>query len=150
MSRAAIHDNEIIRHSNAVAAGTTDVEPANGIDSANCDGILFLAAFGSITAGAATTVKAQQSSVVDGSGDDFSDIAGTSVTVADDDDNQIVALEIKRPTKRYVRCVVTRATQNSAVDGIIAIRQGANKRPVTQGATVAGAELHEDKAEGTA
>ena len=147
---ASIHDDEFIVHSTAVAAGTTDIEPANGIDSADCDEIVFQVLPGTITAAAVTSCKLQQSIAVDGTGDAFSDIIGTAQTIADDDDNTLFVLDIKRPTKRYVRCVVVRGTQNAVLNSIIAIRKGVATRPVTQGATVGGTELHEDAIEGTA
>lgn len=145
------HASKVTRVANASAAGTTDIEPANGIDMAGFDSVTFIVAFGTIVSGAATSVKAQQSSAVDGSGDAFSDIEGSSITVADDDDDGLVLLEIAQATKRYVRPVVVKATQNSTVDGIIALQHGARTQPVTHDATtVIGAERHRSKPEGTA
>jgi hypothetical protein len=95
-------------------------------------------------------IKAQQSSD-NGVADGWSDLEGTAVAVADDDDNQIVGLDIYKPLKRYVRCVVDRGTQNAVVDGVIAIQYGARALPTTQDATTVGAvELHVSPDEGTA
>lgn len=149
--RILSQETKITRHSNAVAAGTTDISPANGIDMQGFDGVLFIVPFGAITATAVTSIKAQQSTAVDGTGDAFADIAGTAVTVADDDDNKIAYLDVVRPTERFVRLVVDRGTANAVVDGIIAIQYKARSKPTTHDATtVLGGELHEDKAEGTA
>lgn len=151
MPGALAHDTKVVRHSNAVAAGTTDIEPTNGIDTANFDGVMFIVAFGTITAGAVTVVKAQQSTAVDGTGDAFADITGSAISVADDDDNQVVLLDIQNPTNRYVRCVVDRGTQNAVVDGIVAVLYGGANKPTTHDATtVVGAEVHVSAAEGTA
>ena len=141
---------KLIRHSNAVVAGTADIEPAAGVDMQGHSGVLFVVAFGVITAGAVTSIKAQQSTVVDGSGDTFADLEGTAVAIADDDDNQLAYIDVKHPQERFVRCVVDRGTQNAVVDGIFAFVYDADVEPVTHDATVVGGELHVAPAEGTA
>ncbi len=144
------NETKIIRHSNAVAAGTTAITPSSGIDMKGFDSCLFLASFGAIVSGAATSVKVQQSSD-DGVADGYSDLEGTSVTVADDDDNQVVAVEVVKPQKRYLKMIVSRATQNATLDGIVAILSGAKHVPTTHdSATVVGSETHVSPNEGTA
>ena len=139
---------KVTRVSNAVAAGTTDVE-CTGVNMAGFHSVTFMAAFGTITANAVTSVKAQGSSD-DGSTDTYSDLEGTSITVADDDDNQVVLLEVVQPTKQYIRLVVDRGTQNAVVDGVFAFQTGARSGPVTQPTSVLGSEIHETPDEGTA
>ena len=75
-------------------------------------------------------MKLQQSSD-DGAADAYSDIEGSSVSVADDDDNQIVVHDIYRPQKRYLKVVVGRGTANAVIDGIVASLYGARKQPTT-------------------
>jgi len=75
---------------------------------------------------------------------------GTSQTVAEDDDNQIVITEIVRPQKQYVAHVVDRGTQNAVVDFLIAEIYFKRKQPVTQDALVVAVEVHNSPAEGTA
>src|SRR5690606_20784853 len=94
---------KITRVSNAVAAGTTDVN-SSVVDMANFEGVLFVVAFGAITAGAVTSILAQQGAASNLS--DAAALANSGVAVADDDDNQIFYLDIYRPQERYVRCVV--------------------------------------------
>ena len=138
-----------IRVSNAVAAGTSAVNSGE-IDMQNYESCLIIFAFGTIVSGAATSVKAQGSSD-DAAADAYADLEGTSITVADDDDNQIVILEIVNPKERYVRGVISRATQNATVDGIFVLRSGAKKLPATDdSATVVASETHVSPAEGTA
>lgn len=150
MSNTLAHDTKLTRHSNAVAAGTTDITPSNGVDMAGFDGVLFVVAFGAITAGAVTSIKAQQSSD-DGSSDTFADIAGTAVTVGDGDDDKVFYLDIVRPTERYVRIVVDRGTQNAVLDSIVATQYRARSKPTTHDSTtVGGGEVHIGAAEGTA
>lgn len=139
---------KLTRVSNAVAAGTTDVNGAV-IDMQNFEGCLFTVPFGAITAGAVTSIKAQQGDAANLS--DAADLAGTAVTVADDDDNQVFFLDIYRPTKRYIRVVVDRGTQNAVIDGILALQYGPRKLPTVHDAsTIGGGEVHAGPAEGTA
>ena len=140
---------KVTRVSNAVAAGQTAINSAS-VDMKAFHSAQFIVAFGAITASAVTSVKLQQSSD-DASADAFADLLGTSITVADDDDNQLIVLDINEPQERYVRCVVSRATQDSVVDGIICQQYNAFEEPVTHdSSTVVGSEFHHAPAEGTA
>lgn len=131
-----LEDMKIVRVSNAVAAGTT---AANGtaVDMTGFESVLFLVAFGAIVTGAVTSVKAQQGAASDGS--DGVDLEGTGVTVADDQDNKIVALEVYRPRPgygKYVRPVVSRGTQNATIDSITAILFNGRLKPQALDATL--------------
>jgi len=142
-------ESKLTRISNAVAAGVTTITSA-AVDTKGFGGCLLVAAFGAIVAGAATSVKAQQSSD-DGVGDAYSDLAGTSVTVADTADNQLVYVDVVRPTKRWLKLIVLRATQNATLDGIVACLYDPKAIPTTHDATtVAGGETHVSPDEGTA
>jgi hypothetical protein len=139
---------KVTRVMNAVAAGTSD-QNSSVIDMQGWDGVTFLAAFGTITSGAVTSVKVQQGA--DSGLSDGADLEGTSVTVADDDDNQIAIVEVYRPRERYVRLVVDRGTQNAVIDGVIAIQYNGRRQPSTHdSSTVIAAESHNSPAEGTA
>jgi len=142
--KSLVKDSKITRVSNAVAAGTTDVE-ATSVDMSGFDAVAFIVEFGTITSTAVTSVKIQQSS----DNSTFEDVAGTSITVADDDDNQVFVAEVVRPEKRYVRCVVDRGTANAVIDSIVAIQHQARELPVTQPATTTG-ELNVAPIAGTA
>ncbi len=141
--------SKLTRVSNAVAAGTTAVNSAS-VDMQGFEACTFLVAFGAITTGAVTSLKVQQSGD-DGVADSFADLTGTSITIADTDDNKIVAVEVHNPRERYVRCVVSRGTANAVIDGILAIQTGPKDEPTTHdAATVVGSEIHHAPAEGTA
>jgi hypothetical protein len=141
-------NTKLTRVSNAVAAGTTDINSSE-IDMQNFEGVVFIVAFGTITASAVTSIKAQQDTATGMAS--AADLEGTGVTVADDDDNQLFWLDIFRPQERFVRCVVDRATQNAVVDGIWAVQYGPKKKPTTHDSTtVGGGEVHASPAEGTA
>ena len=124
---------KVTRLENAVAAGTAD-EASASVDMANFEGVKFYVAFGAITSGAVTKVQVQQSDD-NGSSDTFSTLAGGEVTVADDDDNQVVVIDVYRPRKRYLRVNVDRGTQNAVIDGVLGVQYGARKKPVDNDAT---------------
>ena len=138
---------KITRALNAVAAGQTAQNGAV-IDMANFEGVVFLAAFGALDAGAVTGLKAQQGLQANLS--DAADLAGAALAIADTADNKLLVLDVFRPAERYVRAVVTRGTADAVIDGVIAIQYGARVLPATQDATVAGIETHVSPAEGTA
>ena len=121
MHTQLLPQTRVSRSLNAVAAGTTDQNGA-GVDmqaDGGYDGVTFIAAFGTLTATQVTQIKAQQSDD-DGSTDDYTDLAGTLVgPLADGDSNKLLVLEIFRPTKRWVRCVVDRGTANAVIDGVV-------------------------------
>lgn len=145
-----LKDCQVVRASNAVAAGAANITNIAGIDCAGFDSICFLVEFGAIVTGAATSIKLQCSSD-DASADAYADIAGTSVTVADDQDNKVAIIDLHHPPERYIKLYVSRATQNSTIEGVTAILYNGGVHPVTQGSTVmAASELHWFPIEGTA
>lgn len=123
----------IDRVSNAVAAGTTDIN-STSVDMADFETATFLVAFGTITATAVTSIQ------IDHSADNsaWNSVAGSRVTIPDSASNRIAITETVRPTLQWVRCTVDRGTANAVVDGIFAIRSSPRRYPVTQGATVQG------------
>ena len=134
----------VTRHHGAEAAGVTTITPSAGIDMQGYRTCMFVVAFGAIVSGAATSIEVHTSSD-DGAGDSFTALLGSGVTVADDDDNTYVTIEINTPIERYLKLIVNRATQNSTVDGIIAIQGGGRSAPQTNVG-----ELHIGPAEGAA
>jgi hypothetical protein len=139
---------EIVRCKNAVAAGSSDITDATSIDMAEAEWVVFLFLFGAITTNAVTSTEVHQSSD-DGVADAYGSLAGSGLTVADDDDNQVFASMVIRPGKRYVKPVVKRATQNAVVDGVLDFVKR-KSAPVTHGATVGATEVLVSPAEGTA
>jgi hypothetical protein len=129
------------------SAGTTDLT-SEPVDTAGYEGVRFICGFGAITTNAVTSTKARQGAASDMG--DGADLAGTAQTVADSADNKIVITDIFRPQERYVDHVIDRGTQNAVVDFLIVELYGTRKTPVTQDATVAGAEVHSSPDEGTA
>ena len=116
------------------AAAATDLTGAT-LDMAGFDGGCCVVQFGPIVANAVTSIKLQQSADTGGSPDDFSDVLGTSQTVADSADNTVFVIDFKRVTKRYVKVIVSRATQNATAAAIYYQYMG-RTRPVTQPAGI--------------
>lgn len=151
--RCLSEDIRVSRVMNAVAAGST-AQNGSAVDMAadgGYDGVMFILAVGTLSSSQATSLKAQQSDD-NGNDDDFSDLAGSKTpTMADDDDNQLVVLDVFRPSKRYVRPVVNRASANAVIDGVIAIQyRGRNRPSIHDAATVQAAKVVVSPAEGTA
>jgi hypothetical protein len=136
---------------NAVAAGTTD-QTSSAVDmfaDNGYDEVTFLALFGTLTANQVTSLRVQQSDD-DGSADAYSDILGSaSAALADADSNKCLAVTV-RPQKRYVKCIIDRATANAVIDGMLAIQSKPRKQPTTQPSDIVGWECHDYPAEGTA
>lgn len=140
---------DVRRAMNAQAAGATNV---NGtvIDMTGYDTIVFVGLFGALTATQVTGLKVQEGDAADGS--DMADLAGSAVgPMADADGNKLLAEEVYRPRKRYVRCVVTRKTANAVVDGVVALLAGGEATPPAQHSTLSlPVQIVADPAEGTA
>lgn len=130
----------------AYASGTADREGAV-LDMKGWDGVLIIAQFATIAATAATKLKVQQGAVSAMS--DAADLAGTSVTVADDDDGKIKYLDIWQPRERYLRAVVDKDATNACAETVTYIQYRGRFLPSTHGTGVSG-EAHLSPAEGTA
>lgn len=142
-----INEVQIDRVMNAVAAGVTN-QNGSVSDMQGYDGIMYIAFFGAITATGVQGLKAQQGVQPDLS--DGADLAGSLVAVPDTGSNKCAVLDVYRPQERYLRPVVTRATANAVIDGVVAIKYKARSKPTVQAATVAASKLIVSPAEGTA
>lgn len=138
---------KVTRVLNAVAAGTS-VQNGAVIDMAGWDGVILIAAFGTITATGVQGLKAQQGLAANLS--DAADLAGSLTSVPDSDSNKVAVLDIYRPQERYVRAVVTRGTANAVIDGVIAIQYKGRKAPAVNDTTVSNAKYLNGPDEGTA
>jgi hypothetical protein len=141
LSKAA----KVTRVSNAVAAGTSDIE-STAVDMKGFGAVQFIVALGTITTAAVTVAKLQ------GSSDNvtFNDLEGSGQAIADDGDNKLVVLDLALPQHRYIKCVVDRGVQNAVVDDIIALQYLADKEPVTHATSVLSSKLTHAPAAGTA
>jgi hypothetical protein len=112
----------------AGAAGTADIE-STIVDTAGYGGVQFVIQLGAITSGAVTSAYVQQNTANSTSG--MATLAGTTATIADDDDGQYVVIDVARPAERYVRLVVDRGTQNAVVAAAHAYLYNPSVAPVT-------------------
>ena len=135
-----------------VAAGSADITDSFVVDMQGYDSVRMCVAFGTITAGAVASIRAQSAAVKASSTSLTSgaDILGSNVAVADTDDNKISILDIVRPTRRFVQLVIKRATQNAVVDYAWYELYGPRKLPVVKDANVSAQEIWVSPAEGTA
>ena len=142
-----------VKFSQAVTptAGAAEKTLINGatLDMAGFDGVLIEVTFGAIVTGAATDIKVQQGKLADAS--DMQDLAGSKVTVADDQDGKIFLIDLYRPQERYIRLVVDRATQNATVAAATYLQyQHSGVLPVNQSADVSAGKVLISPDEGTA
>lgn len=112
----------------AGAAGTTDIE-STIVDTAGFGGCAFVVQLGAITSGAVTSCYVQQNTANSTSG--MATLAGTTVTIADDDDSQYVIIDCAHATERYLRLVVDRGTQNAVVAAAHAYLYNPSVAPVS-------------------
>lgn len=130
------------------ASGSADRNGAT-LDMAGYDGVLMIVKLAAVATGGVNSIKAQQGSASDLS--DAADLAGSKLTVADDDDNQIFVIDLFRPQKRYVRLLVDKDATNACAESAIYIQYGAKQRAIALNVTdlVTGKVLA-SPAEGTA
>lgn len=106
------------------------------VDTAGFDAACFIYKLGTVTDGAAVTLKIYQGT--DDSVSDVAEIAGASaaIAVAADDSEQQLVVDIIKPRERYLRPTIVTATQNAEVDWGVCILYNPDIKPVTQPATI--------------
>ena len=132
---------EVRKVHNGASAGQTTITPTP-IDMAGFDGIAVLADLGTVTDACVLNLKLQQGDQSGGGDaadilDPAGNVVGTGNITAASDSNKILAVDVVRPTGRYVTPVLARGTQNAVVNTIIALLYRSKEpTPVTQGATI--------------
>ena len=129
-------NSKLTRVEPAAAAGQT-LLTSDTVDMKGFDNASFIALLGDVTDTSVLTLQAQHGDQSDGS--DATNLAGVAASFTADPtnaDNNMLAVEIARPTKRFLRVTLTRATANAAVDGIVAVQSNPAEAPVTQDASV--------------
>lgn len=141
-------DDIQVRKALAYASGTADRTGAI-IDMANNEWILAIVSCAAIHNSATYSIKMQQDDAVGGG--TMADLLGTAIPIAGDDDDQVFAILLIKPRKRYVRLYVDKDTSNACAESAIYILGGSRSLPalanITDELTV---ERHESPAEGTA
>ena len=118
---------EMIAHANR-SAGTSDI---NGItvDMNGFEGCLIRLEMGAITASAVTTLKGQES---DSSTGGWTEVDGAEISIAPDEDNVYVDMDVANIRKRFFRGVVERATANAGIRSAQYIKYNASFLPTSQ------------------
>lgn len=137
-----------VRVLNATAAGTS-VLNSTGVDTLGYSAVRFVAMFGALTSTQVTTMSVTYSD--DNSTWTSSDVASSKTTaLADADGNKMLIVDIYKPTHRYLRANINRATANAAVDGVIAELYLADDSPITKDTSVSAQVVLNTPAIGTA
>lgn len=121
------------RSVNAQSAGTSTVN-GTGIDMLGFTGVQFICALGALNTTATVTMAAQ----VSANNSDWGASGSNTTTCAANADNKIMVLDVWRPSARYVRPVLTRATANSAIDGVVAVLYNPSNVATSNHSTVSG------------
>lgn len=137
-----------------ITAGASGTSAINGaalyLPTYGADKVMVVVKMGPITGGAVTSYKIQADD--NASFTNATDIAGSSVTIADNKDDTYFLSDIINPPAGcdYVRVVVSRGTQAATVSADY-ILYGLRVKPWTQAtAQVTTLEIHRNKALGTA
>lgn len=124
----------------AVAAADDTDDNSARLDMSGFEGVVL---FGAITdcldTGVAALTVEQNDADSDSGMAAISGAADSLTSAAGDDLNgQCLMVDVYRPQKRYVQGVRTSTVANIAFGELYAVRYGARKKPVTDGATVPG------------
>jgi hypothetical protein len=116
----------------ATVVGTTNIN-GSVLDMEGFEGVEFILQGGTVTDGN-LSIKAQSDTVV-GMGT-AADLTGTLTTINNAANAKAAVLDVFRPVKRFVRCVVVRGGATGAViDSVMAIQYGGRNLPVANDAT---------------
>jgi len=124
------------------ASGTATVKASDvGFDRSGYEKVAFILSLATIATGAVTSFKVQQSdTAVDDAG--YTDItSATATTIADDDDNQLRIVQV-RPTKKYVRALLTKDATNAVGATVLYAMFNGDDVPITQGTGVEVTEVN--------
>lgn len=135
-----LKDCLIVKASNGASAGTSTVN-SNIVDAKGYNAVCWLVDMGGNTTGAVITATAQDNTANSSTGMTAVGTAATYTDVAGESANTLLITEVINSQKRYQRCQVTRATQNSVINTIIGIFFQTDTKPVTLDASVIASAL---------
>ncbi len=116
----------------AYASGTAARDGAT-LDMLGYDGVLAVMTCATIAAGAVGDLHFETATDSGFSGG--TDLAGTAIVTANDDDDQIFVADLYKPLERYIRAVVTKDTSNAAAESVTYIQYKGVKRPEVNSVT---------------
>lgn len=140
------------------ASGTSDVT-SKVIDTKGFDAVAIVVHCATIATGAVTDIYLQEADAASDADTLTSgaDLAGSSVTIADDDDNQAFVIQVNKPLKRFLQLAVNKDATNAWAGSAIAYLYNADAVPTTHaegtgtsgGAAVVTVERHVSPIAGT-
>lgn len=134
----------LLRQVGDAATAGTGTTTGDEVDMAGYEGAVFFCEIG--TANAGNFIKIQQDTVTGMAS--AADLEGSKLAASYD--GEIVAVEVKRPTERFLRALVVRGA-SSTHGPVYCIRYGAAVKPVDNSVDHAiQSEIHASPAEGTA
>ena len=140
MPQGYLTENVAIDYIEAAATADTTTLTTDVLDMQGYDGVVFIAAFGDVTSGSVLLLSVLENTANSTSSPTPTAISGATAGAtagASDYDAKLIAVDVQKPTKRYVYATLARGTQNAVVNGVTAIRyKGSHSCPVTQGSTV--------------
>ncbi len=129
-------------------ADGTAVRNGAEVDMQGYDGLIAIMHCATINNSAVGDIHFETATVTGFSGG--TDLLGTALVTAGDDDNQIFAIEIYKPLERFIRAVVTKDTSNTCAECVHYIQYKGVKRPeVNTVADLVTYELNVSPARGT-
>lgn len=129
---------EIVRVANR-GAGAASATPTKGtiIDMQGFDGVLFVAAFDNVLDTSAIALKIAGADTNSSGAMALLTGAEAGATAdATSADNKLLAVDVYKPSNRYLEAQVFHVTANAPFDGVFAIKYRGRQMPVTQGSTV--------------
>lgn len=142
MSLSSImNDCKVQRVANSAVAGTTEID-SDVLDMEGYAGVIFVALLGDVTVNSVLTLTVKENSASSTSSPTPTAVSGAATAAytasATDSDNKalVVDLDAHFLTKRYVYAALTRTAANAVVDGMVAIRYKAGKKPSTADASI--------------
>jgi len=116
----------------AATAGTSDLT-SDILDMEGYDGVVFVAITGDVTSGSVLRLRPWQNTANSTSSPTPVQLSCTAgfTAGATDADHKLLAVDVLRPSMRYVYAVLERDTENAVVNGILAIRYRARSAAVS-------------------
>lgn len=121
----------------AAAAAQTELV-TDVLDMSGYEGVIFIAMLGDVsdTSVLTLTVKGNSANSVSSPSPITQKATDAFTAGAATADSKVIAVDVYRPTLRYIFGSLTRTAANAVVGGIIAIQYGAHNKPTTQDTSV--------------
>ena len=132
-----------------VAAANNTDSNSDRIDMSGYEGVMFVCAVTDSVQNGVATLKVEQNTADSDSG--MAALSGASATATsatnDDLNDQLLVVDVYRPTDRYVQAVRTSSAANIAFGSVVAILYGARELPHSDDTTVLDSALVASPAE---